>query len=308
MKLNKDYIKNRFGKIVIWGMKTKNKSTFRYIFEAYDSIFRKLDIPFIWCDNEKRNNGLIERNNLVLDVDICCNELEYKTDAFYCLLNCGIDSAQEQGASRWLNLRVFGEGGSTQIGVCLNSTTIYNKCDKILYQPWATDLLPCEFFNPVYKPCSNTVYWVGSIWNDKNNHGNLNEISELKKALKENNLNFVHLSGIEAKDAVLYIQKSRIAPCIGGRIQVERNMMPCRFWKVVSYGQLGFSNIPIFQQIFNGCILSCSSISNMVEKALRLSEKEYKEMIKNQQEIVKKDHTYLNRFETLFNILEDLYI
>lgn len=306
MRLNKEYVEKQFGKIVIWGLKS-TKSTFRYIFEAYEDIFKKLEIPYIWCDDSIINNQFIKKDNLVLGVDICCKQLSFQTDAYYCLMNCEINHAAKNGAKRWVNLRVFGESGSLQIGQILNNYTVYNKQDKILYQPWATNLLPNEFYSPVYNKDTKDIYWIGSIWNDKNNHGNLNEIAELKKCLIEYKMNFVHIMDVDTDKAIQYIRKARIAPAIGGKIQALRNILPCRMWKNISYGQMGFSNIPLFQQIFPNCIPSHTSIREAVNFSLSLNEKDYKEITRNQQEIVSSSHTYLNRFETLFMILEDLY-
>jgi hypothetical protein len=38
---------------------------------------------------------------------------------------------------------------------------------------------------------------------------------------------------------VAAIRRSRIAPAIAGRWQVEHNYLPCRMFKNISYGQLG---------------------------------------------------------------------
>ncbi len=145
------------------------------------------------------------------------------------------------------------------------------------------------------------MFWVGSIWNDKNNHGNLEEIAKLKKVLKEVGIKFIHIRFIPNFMNTLLVRLSRLAPAIGGRRQVEINYLPDRMVKNISYGQLGFSNIKKFNDIFKNCNVYDEDMDIMVRKVLSLNKNEYIDIIKRQQEICKK-YTMIEHLNNIFKL------
>jgi hypothetical protein len=124
--------------------------------------------------------------------------------------------------------------------------------------------------------------------------GNEIEITALKKALAKYQIGFTHVSGVSDAENLAYIRKSKIAPAIACRWQVENDYLPCRMWKNISYGQLGISNVPKFEDVFGDCSVPGATIEALVDYALTLPERQYRNLIREQQEIVK-NHTYLDR-------------
>ena len=172
---------------------------------------------------------------------------------------------------------------------------------KTLYQPWGTNLLAKEFKKPTFNK-NSLVFWVGSVWNDKNNQGNINEINELRTVLNAYKLKFINIRFIPDWLNILLIRNSRIAPAISGKSQVEMDYPPCRLFKNISYGQLGISNVSKSKEILGDNSVKGNSIEELIENALSLSKEEYISKIKAQQEIVKK-YTYKESLENIIRAL-----
>ena len=165
--------------------------------------------------------------------------------------------------------------------------------------------LPDEFKKPISKPKSNTVIWVGSIWNNELDQGNINEIQALKYVLKKRNIKFVNLKLLPDSIHTQMIRYSRIAPAIAGRWQAENNYLPCRMWKNISYGQLGVSNVKKFESVFQGCSIGGDTIEELIDNTLSIAPDKYRDMVLEQQEIVKK-HTFIERLTNIMTAFEHI--
>jgi hypothetical protein len=97
----------------------------------------------------------------------------------------------------------------------------------------------------------------------------------------------------------MLIRHSRLAPAIGGRRQVEVNYLPDRMLKNISYGQLGFSNVRKFGDIFKGCNIYDENMEIMIDKVLSLDKGQYLDMIRRQQQVCKK-YTMAEHLQNIF--------
>jgi hypothetical protein len=149
------------------------------------------------------------------------------------------------------------------------------------------------------------VFWIGSVWNNELNQGNLKEINGLKQVLGRHHIKFVALRRIPNFLNVMLVRMSRIAPAIAGSWQAEQNYLPCRMWKNISYGQLGISNVKKFDEVFRGCTVKGDSIEELIDNALSMPAGEYREMTLQQQEIVK-NHTYIDRLACIMRAFENI--
>jgi ubiquinone/menaquinone biosynthesis C-methylase UbiE len=283
----------KFNKIVIWGLKTSDHSH-AHIHRHFYETLKKLEIDACWVDDNRRYEELIRKGDMVIAVDVACSSLPIREGVCYCLHNC-YKLYKEIEPSRSIVLQTYRSFVEQDGSEKWDDVTFFHRQKRILSQPWATDLLGEEFKEPVFKPETKTVYWVGSIWNDDQDQGNINEIQILKNVLKKRNIELVWLKNISDSQNIKYVRLSRIAPAIAGRWQVEHNYLPCRMWKNISYGQLGISNVKKFDDIFKDCIVKGQGIEEIIDNALSLSLDKYRDMIFEQQQIVKKNHTYANR-------------
>ncbi len=299
----------KFNKIVIWGLK-KQWHTHRFVFHAYNRILKKSGVPVVWVEDKKENQSIIEKGDLIFTASGMTGKMvppklkleDYnvpiRDDVYYCLHAENDFFIEKIKPEKYIILRFY-ENESENYPK-LYEAVHFDEKTRTLYQPWGTDLLPEEFKKPTFCK-SKFVFWIGSIWNDKNNHGNIEEIAKLKSSLKKHGLWFVKVRFIPNFLNTLLIRLSRIAPSIGGRRQVEVNYLPDRMFKNISYGQLGFSNIKKFSSIFKGCIIYNEDMDVMIDKVLSLSKDEYIEMIKKQQEICKK-YTIAEHMNNIFKV------
>ncbi len=293
-------MKTKFNKVVIWGLKHKYH-THRYIHASFYRVLKKLGIPVVWTDNQE---SLIQKDDLVMSTKLTGRfvkdglNVPVKPDVYYCLMNLPEEKITHIEPGRFVILKPYisdKEAGNQQ----WDKVVFFNPRFRILYQPWGTDLLPGEFKPPTFNR-HRRVFWVGSVWNDEHNQGNLREIAELKEVLKNRGLAFYPVRFVPDGLHRFLIRRSRLAPAIGGGFQAAHNYLPCRMFKNISYGQLAFSNIKKFDDLF---VTLKGSISEMVDKALSLSEREYKDFVRQQQEAVK-HYTYEQGLKNIFKAFE----
>jgi len=298
-------------KIIIWGLR-KKWHTHRFIHKAFYENAKKLKYNVIWLEDEKKNSKYIESGDLVISAEVQGKMIPEKTkieeynlpikdDIYYCLHNYKEIYTEKLNKNRLINLQVYNTEKVKDADVKLGSVTYFDTKTKTLYQPWGTNLLPEEFKKPVFNQ-NNFVFWVGSIWNNSLNQGNLIEIENLKKILQKNKINFINVRFVPDFINKFLVRISRIAPAIAGKYQVDVNYLPCRMFKNISYGQLGFSNVKKFNDILGEFNLYSDNMEEMVNKILSLKKEEYKKIILGQQEIIK-NYTYKQSLENIIKLL-----
>lgn len=159
----------------------------------------------------------------------------------------------------------------------------YDHEGRILFQPWGTDLFAEEFMDPVQNSYSKEVTFVGAIWSDQYNGtelGNLGMIESLRLLCADNSLQFRHLSQISDAQNVSAIRDARLAPGFAGNWQVEHNYLPCRVFKNISYGALGFTNVPALKTFLD---LPQLDMQEMFEWAYKLKRTQYLDTVRRQQ-------------------------
>ena len=300
-------------KIVIWGLK-KKYHTHRHIHKAFYENAKKLGYNTIWVEDKKKNQKYIESGDLIISAEVQGKmvpekfsfeeyNLPVRKDIFYCLHNYKDIFKNHLNTENYINLQVYSD-------IVLNINDIkkydsfvyFDDKTRTLYQPWGTDLLPVEFKKPVFNN-NRFIFWIGSIWNDKNNHGNIHEINELRIALNKVGLKFINLRFIPGWLNIFLIRISKIAPAIAGKHQVDVNYLPCRMFKNISYGQLGITNVKKFKDILGDNFIEGHTIKELTENSLILSRDEYIAKVKAQQEIIKR-YTYKDSLKRIINYIQ----
>ena len=300
-------------KIVIWGLR-KKYHTHRYIHKAFFENAKKLSFNVVWVEDEKKHASIIEEGDLVISSEVQGKmvkekktfedyNLPIKKGVYYCLHNYREPFTKNLDPDYFIILQTY-SNGAEKSDQKWGPATFFDSKSHVLYQPWGTNLLPSEFKKPVFNR-NNLVFWIGSVWNNIRNQGNTSAIQVLKEVLAKHGVRFIPLRFIPERLSILLVRMSRLAPAISGDFQVEVNYLPCRMFKNISWGQLGFSNVKKFEEIFTGCNIYSGSIEKTVEKALGLSEKEYKDIILQQQAIVK-NYTYEAAYENIFRAFETI--
>lgn len=297
-------------KIVIWGLRNKYH-THRHIHQAFYKNAMKLGYKTIWVEDEKKNQKYILPGDLIIASEVQGKMIPHKVvfedynlpvrdDVKYCLHNYQEIFKSKLNQNSYINLQVYTKNAESS-DIKIDTARYFDTKTRTLYQPWGTDLLPHEFKKPLYNN-NKFVFWIGSIWNNSLNQGNLNEIRELKSALRNRDIYFVKVRFVPDILNMFLIKISRIAPAIAGKSQIEMDYLPCRMFKNISYGQLGITNVKKFYDIFGKNIIKSDKISEIINKSLFLSKKEYINMTTIQQKLIEK-YTYE---ESLINIIKTI--
>ncbi len=297
-------------RIVIWGLRTRYH-THRHIHQAFYENAKKLGYEAIWVEDEGKNAKLIQAGDLVIAAETVGKmvpeklkfedyKLPIKDGVYYCLHNYKDIFKEKINKDFLLNLKVYmneAEKADQKWG----PATFFDSKTRTLYQPWGTNLLAEEFKKPVFNN-NRLVFWIGSIWNNALNQGNIEEIKELKKVLISLKLKFINIRFIPDWLNIFLTRISRIAPAIAGEYQVKVDYLPCRMFKNISYGQLGIINVEKFKDILGNNFIDGDSIRELIENALSLSKEEYLKKVEAQQEIIK-NYTYKQSIENIIKAL-----
>lgn len=290
--------------LVVWGGNEGGQESHRWIHRAFYENARKLGINAVWAPNQLSSNELIRDNTTVLAIDIWSEHLRPRKRVNYVLHNFSADHPvmQQTEPERVLRLQVwthdaFGE----KWGDCRQ----YSVEGRVLFQPWGTDLLAEEFMDPVFNPFSREAVFVGAVWSQIHNGvdlGNTQNIETLRNVLRDNGLVFRHLTQVSINENVNAVREARIAPAVAGGWQAEHGYLPCRVFKNISYGALGFTNVPdaafLTTHPYSG-----NTIEDLVESVLRLRKKDYEEAVRAQQ-LVASNYTYRQSLEAISRAFE----
>jgi len=302
----------QFNKIIIWGLKNK-WHTHRFIHQAFYENAKKLNYKVIWVEDEKANSKFIAVGDLVIYSEVVGKMVPEKNNfedynlpiiegVYYCLHAVKDIFSTKINSKHLLHLEKYQNDFDNLVGNEIwRAAVIYNHNSQTLYQPWGTDLLYSEFKRPVFRN-NNFIFWVGSVWNNKFNQGNISAIVDFKKSLLKYNLRFIQLRFIPNILNIFFIRLSRIAPAVVGDWQAEFDYLPCRMFKNISYGHVGFSNVKKFKDILSGACIE-GNIDEMLEKVLKLNESEYKNLVFRQQELIK-NYTYQKALENIFRAFD----
>ncbi len=300
---------NSFRNYIVYGCGI-GEHTNSYVYHGFHKAFKAMGFNSYWLNDNSDVSGIDFSNSLFFTEWQHCKNMLKRKDCKYILHNC--DPKDYEGLD-YLHLQTFND--FCKQGTCtwhkhgvperINDYTYYLKGPKeerTLFQPWATDLLSSEInlHDAEYKR-TNESHFIGSLGDGI--YGNINEINGFKRACEENNIKFVHnqVHSCSFEENRELIKKSYLAPSIHGTEQVRVGLPTCRVFKNISYGALGGTNCEASARIFDG---------NMIynQDPYQLFYDMQKEMnnykrIKNMMQIVRDKHTYINRVESILEVL-----
>lgn len=296
---------------MIWGLKNVYH-THRHIHKAFYENAKKLGYKTLWLEDVKSNQRFIKPNDLIISAEVSGKmvkekksiddyHLPLRDDVWYCLHNYQDIFKKLISKERVLNLAVYRSNEIESDFLKIDPCRFFDSKTKTLYQPWGTDLLKEEFKRPIFNK-NKFVFWIGSIWNNSRNEGNIEAIDDLKNSLKKFNLKFIRLRFIPDFLNIFFIRRSRIAPAIAGNYQVEVNYLPCRVFKNISYGQLGITNVGKFKEILLDTYIEGQNIEEIIKNSLSLDKEDYINKVKKQQKFIE-NYTYKESIENIIKYL-----
>ena len=176
--------------------------------------------------------------------------------------------------------------------------------NKLMYQPWATDLLPSEIHETpiMFNENLKDVYYVGTIW-DVNNV----EINNFARACNDNGKVLKSAARITDDQHRELIRQSYIAPDIRGQWHKDCGYLPCRIFKNISYGKFTATNSEHVYNVFDGLIPYASNEYDLFRVSVEGYKSQTPEKLTSLIKLIKFNHTYLNRIENILNFFNIVY-
>jgi hypothetical protein len=303
---------SRFNRVVLWGFKEKHHSH-KYIHEGYFHFLNSLGVNTIWLDDDVDSNLLINKNDLVMipDVHLKSTSHKFRDDVYY-VLHHGehIPELHDQLSDKskviflYEYRKVFFEQlQKTESGTHLNEFIYFFKSQRVLLQPWGTNLLSSQFYDPIFND-GKDVFFVGSVWGDNEGviNGNRKIIENLGTACSNMGLELSIISNVSAEKNIELIRSSRLSISPGALGHNRYDYLQCRTFKNISYGQLTLTDVNAFSRILGG--FYTSDLNELVAHGLSFSKTTYMELCREQQEKIK-NYTYLDMWINIFRSFQD---
>ena len=178
---------------------------------------------------------------------------------------------------------------------------------NVVYFSWATNLMPEEIdLDWVNKERNNEYNFVGTIHAPRPNVEPLHQ--QFIEIVKNKGILFNHynpnVNPATDEEHVGILQRSMFVPDFRPQEQKDNWYLPCRVLKAISYGCLAVSDAPYLKNFIDDSILTSENAQEIFD--LGIKNQNNKELILHQMEIVKRDHTYMNRCRGILKIVEQV--
>lgn len=278
--------------------------------------------------------GYADKNIPILEssiyfVHMCVNPLKYKKPGCR-LIDIRFNVDEIKDCNYNYSLKKYKEQNRTET---ISNASYYQKINNLhdlrgkendntkieyeaLYTMWATDLLPEEFcYNDIEMDREDAfIYYFGSV----SNANYINLMSFINEA-KKNKVTFIYNDPWKVpksfEDNRKFIQESVIAPDIRGSGDINKiklnetgtchkqiGYIPCRIFKHISYGCLGITNSEHVYNLLEKKVIYSHNEAELFH--LGMKERNNYKLIREQMDIVKEHHTYLNRINDILEVIK----
>lgn len=302
-------------KVIVWGY-PKDTHTHSYIHSSFYKTFKYMGYDTYWFNNKTDVSNFDFSNSLFMTSGSEESALTpIRKDCLYILHNCpgNIFNPISDNA---INIQVLTDPVSNCDGLTkINDYTYIG--DKIIYQPWATDLLPHEIdLNWADIKRKKVVNYVGSVLDGGYNdiRSQLIRFSEGCKKdgievhayggyTPNSNIGYLkrHSNFVSDERHIQLIQESMYAPQLCSDQQIEMGYVPCRIFKNISYGHFGLTNSESVNRVFNNRLICERDTYKLYNRAKKeITSKETKDLMK----IIIEKHTYINRINMILEVFK----
>jgi len=320
----------KYSKVIIWGHPLYSH-THSYVHEAYYRAFKSMEYDVHWFHDEDYPEDFDYTNCLFIGEGFSDKKIPINGTSCYLIMYCP-SPIKYQGAGRYIDVRMsavnfkdhiqeysIDKNTATKIGpACYFVSKTFEKVkvkndyvdyeiddyDKV-YIAWATNLHPDEFEEEdIYLEREKAIYFFGTI----SAHGvceNYSNWQPFLKACNDNQIKFIHndpwQNPVSMGDVIINTQKSFLGIDIRGPEHLKQELLTCRVFKNISYGHLGLTNSKaVYEELEGNCIYN-QNTEELFYDGIK-NKKNYK-LISDGMKFVQKNHTYINRVNTLLSIL-----
>jgi hypothetical protein len=325
-------------KVIIWGYPL-DSHTHSYVHGAWYKTFKYLGYETYWFHDDNYPSGFDYSNTIFITEGYAEKNIPIVESSTYFVHICVNPQKYLEKGCRLIDIRFnvnqindcnYSYEFNKKDCVSIDEVSFYNKSadDSVLsdqfkrgingyeslYLSWATDLLPEEFnFDDRFISRERKIYHIGSI-----SESNVNEIRKFVHASQENGIEFVHrnpwTNPATWEEVKLLTQKSYIAPDlrgsamrseINGKVDTGANhkligYIPCRIFKNISYGQIGATNSKSVKQLFGDLVIYNDDEYQLFYDVDK--QKNDTDYIHEQMKYVQKNHTYINRVDSIMKV------
>lgn len=293
-----------FEKVIIWGHKL-HTHTHSYIHYGFYKAFKHLNYNVYWLDEEDNDFKNFNFDNCLFitegQVDSC---IPINNSSIYILHNCNIEKYKD--IKDKFNLQVITKSDLEKYKFDKIDIASYYHSDLLMIC-WATDLLPDEINKNILKVKTNNIIskdilnFIGMP---------LYPWDEVLKWCNNNNIIYNSFGGfnkmnVSSEKNMELIQESILAPAIQEKWQVDNGYIPCRIFKNISYGKMGLTNnLFVNDFLFQGKLLYNKDIHKLMDMGIEYNNNNHNEILIELMEIVRDNHTYINRIQSILTFLE----
>ena len=305
-------------KIVFW-VENKPNQTFSYIYAGMKKAFERLGCEIHWFSDQSfpsqsefdysnciffvDNQGPLDHNVPIVDTGIYFAYDKFTNVNKYlnkvrCLVNYRVAEFKKT---------IPDDDRYVEIEKGVTFDTQASEPYNVVYFSWATNLMPEEIdLDWVNKERNNEYNFVGTIHAPRPNVEPLHQ--QFIEIVKNKGILFNHynpnVNPATDEDHVGILQRSMFVPDFRPQEQKDNWYLPCRILKAISYGCLTVSDAPYLKNFIDDSILTSENAQEIFD--LGVKNQNNKELILHQMEIVKRDHTYLNRCRGILKIVDQV--
>ena len=291
-------------KVVIWGY-PPDTHTHSYIHLGFAKAFSYLDYDVVWCADDSDYADEV-KDSIIITEKNCTKNLPIEKSSQYFIHNLADDFEEHEGDNIH-NLLVYHEGYNWGVDYqMIDDWSWYHKETKTCVIMWATDLLPDEIEGkePVLYDADRTdINYVGSL--DTGYFHKFSAISNShgKRFIASGGYSPSSRGFIDNEESIKLVKESYLNFDFRPECHLNNGYVPCRIFKNMSYGCWTGTNSEKILQFFEGRITACEDFSELYSKTEEDSRKATKDILEDNQDYIKKHHTYLNRVNSLLSVL-----
>ena len=300
----------RFKKVIIWGYPL-NTHTHSFIHASFYKAFKSLGYETYWF-SDNNYTEMDFSNCLFITAGEQEKNIPLIKDSYYVIHNVDARKYLDKGC-KLLTLQTHTKRNLLENDIVINNYTTLSKGEiDTLYTCWGTDLLPDEIDLSQAKNSmsSRNCLWIGTFGDSVGVFQNGTELDPFFSLCRSNAIEVIKInpwsSPVTFDKNRSMVNSSFLAPSIQGPWQIDMEYIPCRIFKHISYGHMGYTNSSTVNNIFGGELIFERNTSNLFHKSLEFKESEnHIEKLKYLMNEVKEKHTYINRINQIIECLPE---
>ena len=320
----------RYSKVIIWGHPLYSH-THSYVHSSYYKTFKFLGYETYWFHDDSYPVDFDYENCLFIGEGFADKNIPINSSSCYLIMYCPSpikyveagryidvrmaaynfkDHIQEYSLDKE-NYEVIGPAcyfvNKTNERVIVKNDYVDYEMDDFdrIYISWATDLLPHEINDrDIHAEREKAIYFSGTMPNGASTDFQ-SKFLPFIKSCERNGISFIHndpwTNPLSSEELIRRTKKSMLGVDIRGENHIKQGLLTCRVFKNISYGHLGLTNSERFLTELDGNCVYNSDTEQLFYDGMR--NKDNHQMILNGMRIVRENHTFINRINSILKIL-----